>query len=227
MNPAFLAAGLCGVQIGVTLLASEVVVADVGPGRLGFLRYAIAVVFLLPLVLATKARPFARRGLLPIALLGIGQFGVLIALLYVALLYTSSPRAALVFATLPLMTMAVSQLLGRASPGPRGVIAILLTLAGIASLIGLDALADRLSWSDLIGCILAGLATLTGALCSVFYRPYLESYGVMRTSALAMAASLPPLAVLSLLEPAAFPVSDWTVTIVALVVFVGISSGTG
>ncbi len=228
MNPAFLAAGLCGMQIGVTLLASEVVVADVGPGRLGFLRYTIAVVFLLPLAMAVKAQqPFARRDLLPVALLGIGQFGVLIALLYVALLYTSSPRAALVFATLPLMTMAVSQLLGQASPGPRGLIAILLTLAGIASLLGLDALAGRLSWSDLIGCTLAALATLTGALCSVFYRPYLERNGVMRTSALAMAASLPPLALLSLLEPATLPISDWTGTIVALVVFVGISSGTG
>ena len=56
------------------------------------------------------------------------------------------------------MTLAVSQLLGQASPGRRGVIAILLTLAGIASLIGLDALAGRLTWSDLIGCILAATA---------------------------------------------------------------------
>ncbi len=227
MNLALLAAALCGVQIGVTLVASEVIVADVGPGRLGFLRYAIAVAVLLPLALMSKAPRIARRDLLPVALLGIGQFGVLIALLYAALLYTSSPRAALVFSSLPLMTLAVSHLMGKASPGFAGVMAILSTLAGIACLLGLDALAGRLTATDLVGLLLAALATLTGAVCSVFYRPYLERYGIMRTSALAMAASLPPLALLGLVEPAALPVADWSNIIIALIIFVGLSSGLG
>ena len=227
MNLALLAAALCGVQIGITLVASEVIVADVGPGRLGFLRYAIAVAVLLPLALMSKAPRIARRDLLPVALLGIGQFGVLIALLYAALLYTSSPRAALVFSSLPLMTLGVSHLMGKASPGFAGVMAILSTLAGIACLLGLDAWAGRITATDLIGLLLAALATLTGAVCSVFYRPYLERYGIIRTSALAMAASLPPLALLGLVEPAALPVADWSSVIIALIIFVGLSSGLG
>ncbi len=227
MNLALLAAALCGVQIGITLVASEVIVADVGPGRLGFLRYAIAVAVLLPLALMSKAPRIRRRDLVPVALLGIGQFGVLIALLYAALLFTSSPRAALVFSSLPLMTLAVSHLMGKASPGFAGVMAILSTLAGIACLLGLDAWAGRITATDLIGLLLAALATLTGAVCSVFYRPYLERYGIIRTSALAMAASLPPLALLGLVEPAALPVADWSSVIIALIIFVGLSSGLG
>ncbi len=131
MTPALAAAAATGVQVGAALVATEVIVAEVGAGRLGFLRYAIALTFLLVLVFLGKARPLPARDLIPVALIGIGQFGVLIALLNVALLYTSSARVALIFATLPLMTLALGW--ARAPLGARELGAILLTLLGLGS----------------------------------------------------------------------------------------------
>ena len=92
MRLALLAAAMTGVQVGAALVASEAIVADVGAGRLGFLRYAIALVFLLPFGLRAAGPPFRKSDLLPVALIGIGQFGVLVALLNIAVLYSSSAR---------------------------------------------------------------------------------------------------------------------------------------
>ena len=99
---ALFAAALTGIQVGAAMVATRVVVHDMGPGTLAFLRYAVG----------ERAR-FAWRDLGPIAVLGIFQFGVLIALLNVGLRYTTSARAALLFATFPLMTMVAAALLGR------------------------------------------------------------------------------------------------------------------
>ncbi len=220
-----MAAMFCGFQVGAALVASGAVVADVGSGRLGFLRYAIALLCMMPLVLASRGQRFPPRDLAIVALLGIGQFGVLIAFLNYAVLLTSPARVALVFATLPLMTLLVATLLGRSVPGPGTVAAILLTLIGIVCLLGLDALAGNLSAGDLVGLALAAFATLVCALCSVLYRPYLERYGVVRVSALAMAASLPPLGLLALVEPGGMPMANWPLRIFLLVGFVGLSSG--
>jgi len=118
------AAALTGIQVGAALVASQAVVADVGAGRLGFLRYAIALLFLLPLVRRRSSPPISRRDLVPVALIGLGM---------------------------------------------------------------------------------AAAATLTGAVCSTLYRPYLQRYGVVKVSALALAASLLPLGVAGLIEPATRP----------------------
>ena len=86
MRLALLAAGATGVQVGAALVASEAIVAEVGAGRLGLFRYAIALAFLLPLAARFNAVSVPRHDLLAIVLIGIGQFGVLIALLNFAVL---------------------------------------------------------------------------------------------------------------------------------------------
>ena len=222
-----MAAAFCGVQAGAALVASSAVVADVGSGLLGLLRYAIALLCMMPLVVASGRRRMSFRDLLVIALLGIGQFGVLILFLNYAVLLTSSARAGLIFATLPLMTLVVAMALGRSVPGPGAIAAILLTLAGIVCLLGLDALVGRLTSKDLLGIAAAGVATFAGALCSVLYRPQLERHGVVRVSALAMLASLPPLGLFGLIAPGDLPMTDWPLRNFLLVLFVGLASGVG
>jgi len=76
-----------------------------------------------------------------------------------------------------------------------------------------------------LGC--AALATLTGAVCSSLYRPYLRRYGVARVSVIAMVASLAPLGVLGLLETHGVAMADWSAATMALIGFVGLSSGIG
>ncbi len=227
MRLALLAAAMTGVQVGAALVASEAIVADVGAGRLGFLRYAIALVFLLPFGLRAAGPAFRKSDLLPVALIGIGQFGVLVALLNIAVLYSSSARVSLVFATLPIVTLAVGWAMAREAITPRTFIAIALSVIGVGVLVGADALSGALAASDLTGLGCAALATLTGAVCSSLYRPYLRRYGVARVSVIAMVASLAPLGVLGLLETHGVAMADWSAATMALIGFVGLSSGIG
>jgi drug/metabolite transporter (DMT)-like permease len=95
------------------MVATRFVVDQTGPASLALLRYAIGFCCLLPVVLLSAERTrFARRDLLPIALLGITQFGILIAVLNYGLRYIPSGRAALIFATFPLLTMVLAAALG-------------------------------------------------------------------------------------------------------------------
>ncbi len=116
------------------MVATRIVVDQAGPASLALLRYAIGFCCLLPFVLRRGAAGsrFARRDLLPIGLLGITQFGILIALLNYGLRFIPSARAALIFATFPLLTMVIAAALGheRLSAGRRRL-GVLLTIAGV------------------------------------------------------------------------------------------------
>ena len=66
---AVLAAAVTGVQVGAAITATRHVAPDISPASLAFLRYAIGVACLLPLLPFMRVR-FERRDILPIALLG-------------------------------------------------------------------------------------------------------------------------------------------------------------
>jgi EamA-like transporter family len=104
------AAAATGIQVGSAIVATRYVVDQTGPVSLALLRYLIGFCCLLPPVLLS-ARPgwFARRDLPAIALLGITQFGILIALLNYGVRSIPAARAALVFATFPLLTSLVAR----------------------------------------------------------------------------------------------------------------------
>jgi len=227
VNLALVAAALVGVQVGSTMVASDVIVSDVGTGFLAFLRYAIAVIVLLPFVRVKQLRAVAPRDLLPIAILGTAQFGALIALLNTALLYTDPARVTLVFSTLPLFTMIAESVIKRAWPDPIAAIAIALTLAGIVCMIGVDAFAGSVNARDGIGLGAVFLATLCGAVSAVFYRPYLDRYGALPISVLAMGASLIPLGLLALIEGTGVSPASWPVLAFWLIAFLGLASGIG
>ena len=89
------AAAVTGIQVGSAMVATRIVVDQAGPASLALLRYAISFCCLVPFVLVAAPRArFARRDLLPIGLLGIAQFGLLIALLNYGLRFIPSARAA-------------------------------------------------------------------------------------------------------------------------------------
>ena len=217
---AVLAAAATGVQVGAAITATRYVAADISPASLAFLRYAIGVACLVPPLMFARVR-FARADILPIAALGIGQFGVLIALLNYGLRTVPAARGALIFATFPLLTLVVAALVGHERVTRGKLIGILLTLAGVALALG-----DKLSGEGSLSGELAILASAaTGAVCSVLYRPYLRRYPTLPVSAFAMAA-----AAAALLIPAAF--DDLTAAPFSLtagawaaIVFIGVSSG--
>jgi drug/metabolite transporter (DMT)-like permease len=220
---AVLAAAVTGVQVGAAITATRYVAADISPASLAFLRYAIGVACLVPAVALIPRVRFARRDVLPIALLGIGQFGVLIALLNYGLKTVPAGRGALIFASFPLLTLMFAALAGHERVTAPKLAGILLTLAGVALALGEKVAGPGTLTGEL--AILASAAT--GAVCSVLYRPYLARYPTLPVSAFAMAA-----AAAALLVPAAF--DDLAVAPLRLspgawaaIVFIGLSSGGG
>jgi len=224
---AMLAAATVGVQVGSAMVATRFVIDQLGPGSLAFLRYVIGVLCLLPVVwIGVRAR-FAVRDLLPMALLGVGQFGILIALLNVGLQYVSSGRAALLFATFPLMTMLLAAVLGIERLSFQRTLGVVLTIAGVGFALGDAALAGTNSGAQWLGMAAVLASALCGAVCSVFYRPYLQRYPPLAVSVYSMAAAVVVLALPALAEGLVYdlPLVDragW-----AAVVFIGMGSGGG
>ena len=191
------------------------------------MRYAIGVLLLLPFVCLGRRIRFARRDILPIALLGIGQFGILIALLNFGLQHIPAGRASLIFATFPLLTLLFATMLGREPLSLRKVMSVALTILGVGFALGEGSLAGGASAAAWIGGLAVLASAACGALCSVFYRPYLLRYPTIPVSAFAMLASVGFLALLALAEgfftaPLRLSPTGW-----AAVAFIGASSGIG
>ena len=221
------AAAATGVQVGSAMVATRVVVDQTGPASLALLRYAIGVLVLLPAVLAGTRPRIGARDLIPIALLGIAQFGVLIALLNFGLRFVPSARAALIFATVPLLTMLLAAILGHERLGVARSAGVLCSIVGVALALGEKALRPGTDAHGWVGEAAVFGAALSAAICSVLYRPYVRRYPTVPVSALAMLASVAFLAVLATGEGF---FADWprfTGAGWAAVVFIGFSSGVG
>ncbi len=223
---AMLAGAGTGVQVGAALVATRFVVDATGPISLALLRYTIGFLCLLPFaLLAGKSTRIGRRDLLPIALIGIVQFAGVVAVLNFGLKYIPAGRAAVIFATFPLITMLLAAAFGHERLSLAKSAGVLLTIAGVALALGDKAL-DRGTAADAwIGELAVFFAAFCGALSSVLYRPYLRRYPALPVSALAMLASVVFLAVLAVGEgfyaaPLRFDAGEW-----AAVIFIGVSSG--
>lgn len=221
------AAAATGVQVGSAMVATRFVVDQTGPTSLALLRYALGFCCLLPVVwLSAGPVRFARRDVLPIALLGITQFGILIALLNYGLRFIPSARAALIFATFPLLTMVLAAALGHERLTLPKILGVLLTIAGVGVALGEKALQGG-GGQEWVGELAVFASALSGAVCSVLYRPYLRKYPALPVSAFAMLASVGFLAILAagegfFVSPPHFTPGGWLA-----IVFIGLSSGVG
>ena len=222
------AAAATGVLVGSALVATRAVVDQAGPATLALLRYLIGVLCLLPAALvAARGVHIERRDLGPIALLGIIQFGILIALLNYALRFIPSAHAALLFATMPLMTMVLGAALGREPLTASKTAGVLLTIVGVACTLGEVAIRPGAAPHAVAGQLAALASALCGAVCSVLYRPYLAKYPTLPVSAFAMLAAVAFLALLACGEgvfraPPHFTGEGWLA-----VAFIGANSGIG
>jgi drug/metabolite transporter (DMT)-like permease len=219
-------AALVGIQVGACIAGSRWVVPDLGPLSLTFLRYAIALLSLLPFLGgagAALARLSARDALL-VVVLGITQFGLLIVLLNLGLQHIDAGLGALLFATFPLMTLTIATLAGLERFDTALAAGVLLSIVGVGVALGVRP--PTVSNAELAAgaaCVLA--AALCGAVCSVLYRPLLRRHAMLPLGALAMAAAVAVLAPAAWAEglvvrAAALHAAQW-----AVVVAVGLSSG--
>lgn len=235
MKLALWAAALAGVQVGAGIVASRYAVVEVPPLTLAMLRYAIGFACLLPFALAAlRSAPEAAeepggaqltRDLLAMAVLGMVQFGLLIALLNWGLLHVGAAPAALIFSLFPLLTMMLSSALGREPLSAPLVAGVLVSIAGVALSLWPKLGASRGThwWGEL--AVFA--SACVGALCTVLYRPYLRRYPTLPVSAYAMLASVFLLALLALGEQWPQRVGGFSAPAWAAILFIGASSGAG
>jgi drug/metabolite transporter (DMT)-like permease len=225
---AIAAAAGTGVQVGAGMVATRFVVDQIDPASLGMLRYIIGFLCLLPPLLLTRQRlRVERQDVAPIALLGILQFGVLIGLLNFGLQFIPAARAALIFATFPLMTLVIAAAMGRERLGLAKTAGVLLTILGVGVVLGEKALTRGAADAAWLGEAAVLACTFCGALCSVLYRPYLRKYPTLPVSAFAMLASIFFLASLAAGEgffttPLRLTAAGW-----GAVLFIGFISGGG
>jgi len=230
------AAAATGVQVGAAIVASRFAVAEVPPLTLAMLRYAVGFACLLPFAWRETRRTLSAgapapvagsrgRDLAAMAALGIGQFGILIALLNFGLQHVGAAQAALIFSLFPLLTLLLSAALGQERITRALLAGVLLSIAGVALALGpkLQLAAGNHWWGELA----VAAAALTGAVCSVLYRPFLRRYPTLPVSAFAMLASVAFLAVAAATE-------HWPQRLGAIgpaawgaVAFIGVSSGVG
>ncbi|MGH2405799.1 MAG: DMT family transporter [bacterium] len=221
------AAAATGVLVGSAIVATRFVIDQTGPASLALFRYLIGCCCLLPAVLLSARPRFERRDLLPIGLLGVTQFGILITLLNYALQFIPAARAALIFATMPLLTMLLATALGRERLTLTRTLGVLLTIAGVGFALGERAVHSGSAASAWIGELAVFVSALSGAVCSVLYRPYLQKYPALPVSAFAMLASVVFLAVLAAGEWLSGSLPRFTAGGWLAVAFIGISSGVG
>jgi drug/metabolite transporter (DMT)-like permease len=216
------------VLVGAGIVASRYVVAEVPPLTLAMLRYTVGFLCLLPFALAplrAALQVLRARDLLAMTALGIGQFGVLIAVLNWGLQHVPAAQAALIFSLFPLLTLLLGAAFGREQVTRRLLLGVVLSITGVALALlpKLQAGAGGSWWGEL--AVLASAAV--GALCSVLYRPYLQRYPTVPVSAFAMFASVLFLAVAALGEQWPARVPALSATAWGVVLFIGVSSAVG
>lgn len=222
------AAAATGIQVGAAIVATRFVVDQTGPASLALLRYVIGFFCLLPFVILSGQRMrFAARDVVPIALLGITQFGILIALLNYGLRFIPSARAALIFALFPLLTMLIAAALGHERLSAAKSAGVALTIAGVGLALGEKAVATGDAPMQWLGELAVFASAFSGALCSVLYRPYLRRYPTLPVGAFAMLASVAFLALLAAGEGFFAGLPRFTTAGWLAVMFIGVSSGIG
>src|SRR5258706_4306213 len=184
------AAAATGILVGAAIVATRFVIGQTSPAALALLRYTIGCCCLLPPLLLSARVRFERRDLLPIGLLGVIQFGVVVTLLNYALQYIPSARAALIFATLPLLTMLLAAALGHERITWAKALGVLLTIVGVGLALGARAALPGRPAGGWIGELAVLASAASAAACSVLYRPYLRKYPTLPISAFAMLASV-------------------------------------
>lgn len=128
---------------------------------------------------------------------------------------------------MPLMTLLLAAALHGERPTVGRTLGTLLTIAGVAAVLGEAGVRPGSGERAWLGKGAALASALTGALCSVLYRPYLDRYRTLPVSVVAMAASVVVFGLLAagegfFVRAPSLSVGEWLA-----VVFIGASSAVG
>ena len=208
-----LAACLACVLGGAAIVATRVAVAEAEPLAVAVLRYALAGVIMIPIAFAVRGGLRVRaRGIGPVLALGALQFGLFGWCFTAAMLYVPAARAAMVLATMPILTLVLSALLGRERVTVPKALGAILACVGVSLALG-----DRgLSVSDEAwkGDLLMFGAALIGSLYNVLTGMFARHLPAVTMSAIQLPVGAAALLVALLLtgevsDLVAFDLKGW------------------
>lgn len=138
-----LAAVLSCILGGSAIVATRFAVAEADPLAVAVLRYSGAALVMIAIVAAVRRRRVspASNGIWPVLGLGVLQFAIFGWLFTVSLQYMPAARAALVLATMPILTLALSALMGRERMTGAKLMGAVFACGGVALALGDRALA--------------------------------------------------------------------------------------
>lgn len=139
---------------GSSMIATKLVLADVPPLTLSFVRFAISLAILWPLVVRFGGRPAGGR---VVVMLGLG-LALVGALQNIALIYASAANTALIQGAIPVLTALLAAAVLRERLARRRLAGIALSLGGVAALVLVG------SGGSLSTSLLASLLPLASAL---------------------------------------------------------------
>lgn len=197
---AAMAATVACICFGASVVATRFVVAQTAPVVLAFLRYVIATLCMLALLRRSAFMPMVARDRWQVALLGVLFFGVFPWSFSASLTHLPAATVALVVATNPLVTLALSAVRGTERLSARALAGQLLALGGIILALppipqSNGAPLDAGMW---IGYAEVATTVLCGAVYNVWSRPLLLKYPSAVVTGHAMMAgtlALAPLAI--------------------------------
>lgn len=223
---AITAAAGAGMQVGAAIVATRAVVQDVGPFLLAFLRYAIALACLLPFSLSALKEIPPIGTLTPLLLLGVLQFGLLMALLNVGLLFLPASLGAIIFSSLPLVTLLLAWAFGYEAIAASTLCAIALVMAGVCLAVGHTPFREQ-DLQLLLGTAAVAAATLCGAISTILYRVHSVGAPFIIVILAGLAAAVAFLLPLTLFEMQARNFALPSAHLMPLVLFIGVSSVAG
>jgi len=200
---ASLAAAVACICFGASVVATRYVVPQTTPVVLAFLRYVIASACMFALLRGRALVAMPGRDRAQIALLGALFFGLFPWSFSASLTHLPAATVALIVATNPLVTLALSVLRGTERLSARMVIGQLLALAGIVLAIDPARATAAQSTSGTnywIGYVLAFTTVICGSIYNVWSRPLLLRYSSALVTTWAMVAGVLLLAPLALLQ---------------------------
>ncbi len=204
---ASLAAAVACICFGASVVATRHVVPQTTPIVLAFLRYVIGSLCMFAVLRRRALAPMAQRDRVQVLALGALFFGLFPWSFSASLTHLPAATVALILATIPLVTMALSMLRGTERPSVGLVSGQLLALFGIVLAIspalrsaGDEVARDATQAGSWTGYALAFTTVCCGAVYNVWSRPLLLRYPSATITSWAMVAGALSLAPLALMQ---------------------------
>ena len=173
---------------GTCVVATRLIVNQIGPLVVAGMRYLIAFFCLLPFALLFKTQ-IERKDWLAVFLLGALMFGFFPWAFSASTQHTTSFRAALVLSTTPLITLIANALFRFEPMTIWKVLGTALAFSGVVLALG-EAAVSRQPTHPWLGEVFMLSAVLGFVTHNVLARPYLQKYGSMTVTAAETAAGV-------------------------------------